>query len=99
MINKELELKFRHVRHYLSKIMFIRSRYFKRGMKVTITGHNDGGALAILAALELKKTNYFLEFHPFEVYTFGSPKVGNIFFAFHYFEYIKNSFRVVYDAD
>lgn len=46
--------------------------------KVYVTGHSLGGALAVLASLEVKKQNPAAEV---VCYTFGAPRVGNISFA------------------
>ena len=42
-----------------------------------VTGHSLGGALAVLAALELSWQKFPVE----QVYTFGQPRVGNCAFA------------------
>jgi len=44
---------------------------------LVVTGHSLGGALAILAALELQRMGFNVE----QVYTFGQPRVGNKCFA------------------
>lgn len=60
--------------------------------KLFITGHNYGGALATLAALDLSVNSKFV--NPW-VYTFGSPRVGDSEFASQFNKLVKNSFRVV----
>lgn len=44
--------------------------------KIVVTGHSLGGALATLASGYLRKSNYTLD-----MYTYGSPRVGNEAFA------------------
>jgi hypothetical protein len=48
------------------------------GRRVLLTGHSLGGALAALAAFEIKRANPALEI---TCYTYGAPKVGNRAFA------------------
>jgi hypothetical protein len=64
---------------------------------VYVTGHSLGASLASLSALYLQETykpNSLLF-----LYTFGSPRVGNIEFSEYFYELIPNSFRVVNDRD
>lgn len=48
--------------------------------RLVVTGHSLGGALATLAATVLRGSPYNLEL---DLYTFGSPRVGNYFLARH----------------
>ncbi|EGC33148.1 hypothetical protein DICPUDRAFT_154842 [Dictyostelium purpureum] len=66
--------------------------------KLIITGHSLGGALAIMAATDIYESQ--LTTLPLEMYTFGSPRVGDVAFA-EYFEstVITNYWRIVYDHD
>lgn len=74
--------------HYLSSI--------HRHRPVFVTGHSLGGALAILAALELKRQGFDVR----QVYTFGQPRVGNKNFANLYNWSLKeNTFAVVNEGD
>ncbi|VBB08304.1 lipase (class 3) [Lucifera butyrica] len=57
-----------------------------------ITGHNYGGALAILAALDIAVNTRFE--NPI-VYTYGSPRVGDPEFAFRFNQVVKSSIRIV----
>jgi len=57
-----------------------------------ITGHNYGGALSTLAALDIAVNTGFK--NPI-VYTYGSPRVGDPDFAFRFNKEIKNSIRIV----
>jgi len=61
-----------------------------------ITGHSLGGALAILAALELQRNRWLIA----QVYTFGQPRVGNGDFRRRYDAALGDrTFRVVYQED
>jgi len=61
-----------------------------------VTGHSLGGALALLAALELKRQG----FNVAQVYTFGQPRVGNAAFKRLYEKALGDrTFRVVYEED
>ncbi|MGC5328310.1 lipase family protein [Brevibacillus sp. SYSU BS000544] len=57
-----------------------------------ITGHNYGGALSVLAALDIAVNTKFK--NPI-VYTYGSPRVGNPDFASRFNQVVKNSVRIV----
>ncbi|KAI8258457.1 Lipase [Colletotrichum sp. SAR11_239] len=46
------------------------------GFSVVATGHSLGGALATIAAAELRREGY-----PTDIYTYGSPRVGNAAFT------------------
>lgn len=60
--------------------------------RLFVTGHNYGGALATLAALDIAVNTRFE--NPF-VYTYGSPRVGDPDFAFRFNQVVKNSIRIV----
>ncbi len=61
-----------------------------------ITGHSLGGALAILAALELKRQGFQI----MQVYTFGQPRVGNgAFKKLYEWSLGAATFRVVHEED
>lgn len=63
---------------------------------VFVTGHSLGGALAILAALELKRQMFTVA----QVYTFGQPRVGNAGFAQLYNWSLQDqTFAVVNECD
>ena len=63
---------------------------------IYITGHSLGGALAIIAALELKRQ----KFNVAHIYTFGQPRVGNAAFAQLYNWSLQDStFCVVAESD
>lgn len=64
--------------------------------KVFVTGHSLGGALAILAALELKRQKFPVA----QVYTFGQPRVGNgAFKRLYEWSLGAATFRVVHEED
>jgi predicted lipase len=52
-----------------------------RGSPIYVTGHSLGGALATVAALDIKHT-----YNPssMKVYTYGQPRVGNNLYAAHF---------------
>lgn len=64
--------------------------------KVLTTGHSLGGALAVLAALDVRQN---VPDKQVSCYTFGSPKVGDPAFANYYNKLVPNTFRIVNDAD
>ena len=74
--------------HYLTSMVAQRP--------VFITGHSLGGALASLAALELKHQGFAIA----QIYTFGQPRVGNGAFKRLYdFALGESTFRVVFQED
>ena len=57
------------------QLQFLLAKY--RGSSVWVTGHSLGGALATVAAMDIK-----INFDPpMKVYTYGQPRVGNGKFA------------------
>lgn len=69
--------------------------------KVTFTGHSLGGALASLAALyfsDINKDKIDESFHKMDIqlYTYGQPRVGDIYYSEMHDEYVKNSWRIVH---
>lgn len=67
---------------------------------VYITGHSLGGALATLLALELSSSCMAKDGAiSVTMYNFGSPRVGNKWFAEVYNEKVKDSWRVVNHRD
>ncbi|UHA72477.1 lipase family protein [Paenibacillus sp. 481] len=59
--------------------------------RLYITGHSLGGALAVLAGLDIAVNT---KFHKPIVYTYGSPRTGDPTFAAKYDNIVKNSVRV-----
>ncbi|KAJ8906818.1 hypothetical protein NDN08_003304 [Rhodosorus marinus] len=59
-------------------------------------GHSLGGALATVASYDLQKQ---LPNTAMFVFTFGSPRVGNLFFAQEYDELVEHCWRVVSAKD
>jgi hypothetical protein len=60
------------------------------------TGYSIGGALASIAALDLK-LKFKIKVN--NVYTFGSPRVGNLEFTKIFYKYIGNTFRLTNNND
>lgn len=64
--------------------------------KVLVTGHSLGATLATLCALDLKEKYPQLDIN---LYTYGSPRVGNKHFVNYFKKKIKVSWRIVNDKD
>lgn len=71
-------------------------RHFEAPLKVFITGHSLGGALATLCAFELCSRYRDLDVR---MYSFGSPRVGDHAFSRKYNKLVPKSFRFVCDRD
>ena len=63
-----------------------------------ITGHSLGGAMAVLAAIDLA-LNYSNLKEQIRMYNYAPPRVGDPTFAKFYSELVPNSYRVVNQAD
>ena len=63
-----------------------------------ITGHSLGGAIAVLAALDLA-LNFSNLKEQIQMYNYAPPRVGNPTFAEFYSDLVPNSYRVVNQAD
>lgn len=63
---------------------------------IYVTGHSLGGALATIAALEMKKN---MPHSNIIVWTFGAPRVGNAAFVQDFRNHIQESVRVVRKPD
>lgn len=74
------------------QVQELRNQYSTASLSVT--GHSLGGAIATLAAVDLKQAFGDIQ----HLYTFGEPRVGNDQFA-AYFQTIATSIRVVHYAD
>ncbi|KAK9865737.1 hypothetical protein WJX84_003638 [Apatococcus fuscideae] len=72
------------------------------GVKIYITGHSLGGALATLAAFDLvrgcKSSDHGPATDPI-CYTFGAPRLGNHAFANLYNTTVPNTWHVINDQD
>ncbi len=64
--------------------------------EISLNGHSAGGAIANIASLDL---SYIYENITLNCITFGSPKVGNIYFKKKYNKKISNSIRIVNNND
>lgn len=76
-----------------AQITTVVSKY--RNAPIYITGHSLGGALAVVAALDIHSTFGNVE----KLYTYGQPRVGNAAFANYAASQISDSFRVIHYAD
>ena len=66
-----------------------------RNAPIYVTGHSLGGAIAIVAALDIRATYG----NAIKLYTFGEPRVGNAAFASYVNSQIPDTFRVIHYAD
>jgi hypothetical protein len=62
--------------------------------KVVVTGHSLGGAVATLAAAYIRKAGFAAD-----LYTFGSPRVGNILFARYITQQTGSEYRITHTDD
>lgn len=81
----------------VQKTIFNELENHHRYDKVIVTGHSLGGALATICAIDLKLNfRYALETPDVELFTFGSPRVGNEFYAMlTYFVLNEHCYRFV----
>ncbi|MGB5634035.1 MAG: lipase family protein [Waterburya sp.] len=63
-----------------------------------ITGHSLGGAMAVLAVIDLA-LNFSKFKEQIQIYTYGAPRVGDPDFAKFYSDLIPNSYRIVNQTD
>ncbi len=75
-------------------------RYLRQhpGARVTVTGHSLGGAVATLCAVDVQY-NFGGQLAELEVYTFGSPRVGNKGFQKSFHQRVPRSYRFVQGMD
>ncbi|KAK9288907.1 hypothetical protein L1049_017376 [Liquidambar formosana] len=73
-----------------------RARELYGDIKIMLTGHSMGGAMASLCALDLKVNH---EAQDVQVLTFGQPRIGNAVFASYYSQLVPNTIRVVNEHD
>ncbi|MDD5358352.1 MAG: lipase family protein [Candidatus Nanoarchaeia archaeon] len=64
--------------------------------KIVLIGHSLGSALATLCAVDIQ---YNLSGMDIQCITFGSPRVGNVYFQRSYNQRVPNTFRYVYKND
>eukprot|EP00803_Ostreobium_quekettii_P001664 evm.model.scf_661.6 EVM.evm.TU.scf_661.6 scf_661:45589-48045(-) len=81
------------VQRVLNSPQFDRSQ-----MRVLVTGHSLGGAVAQLAAMDIRRC-CGVGSELLSVYTFGCPRLGNHAFAREYEENIPDSWLVINDLD
>jgi hypothetical protein len=62
--------------------------------KVVVTGYSLGAAVATLAAAYLREAG-----HAIDLYTYGSPRVGNLAFAKFVTQQAGSEYRVTHEAD
>ncbi|CAH1415038.1 unnamed protein product [Lactuca virosa] len=65
-------------------------------LKIMVTGHSMGGAMAAFCGLDLA---LIYGGNNVEVMTFGQPRIGNAAFASYYSEVVPNTFRVTHEHD
>jgi triacylglycerol lipase len=65
---------------------------------VTVTGHSLGGALATLCAVDIQY-NFSPQVQRIDLYSFGSPRVGNNGFRESFNRRVPSSYRLVYGMD
>jgi len=67
------------------------------GTEVICVGHSMGGACAVHCAVDLRVR--LGPSHPLQVYSFGSPRVGNHKYARMYNLFVPETYRAVYNQD
>lgn len=65
-------------------------------LKIIVTGHSMGGAMAALCALDLAVNR---EAQDVQVITFGQPRIGNTVFISYYSENVPNTIRMTHEHD
>ena len=73
-------------------------RSFDPNIPCYVTGHSLGGAMAVLAALDLAR-NFEGFRQQIRMYSYASPRVGNPDFAQFFNSHVPNSYRIVNYAD
>lgn len=72
--------------------------YALKKTMIYITGHSLGGALAQMCAADFVASSYYPQLN-LELWTYGSPRVGNIDFADFIHSRVKTVFRITYKND
>jgi len=70
-------------------------KFIDENKKINIIGHSLGGALATIVSVHYLNTYEHWNPDNVHVYTFGSPRVGNLNFSMYFDKNIKNKYRVV----
>lgn len=86
----------------LEKVQSFIHKESSNEMKIHISGHSLGGALASLCAIDvynLLQAENQSATDCISVYTFGQPRVGNRAFAVDYDAKIRNHFSIIHDQD
>ncbi|KAJ4722234.1 Lipase [Melia azedarach] len=65
-------------------------------LKIVVTGHSMGGAMAAFCGLDLTVN---LGAQDVQVMTFGQPRIGNAAFASYYIQLVPNTIRVTNEHD
>jgi len=68
-------------------------------VKVFVTGHSLGGALAVLCSFEIASTLLCSQRVDLHCYVFGSPRVGNHSWASLYNQHVPNTWQIINDDD
>ena len=71
------------------------SGQLSRHARLLVTGHSLGGALAVLAAFDIKST---MRDFALEMYTYGTPYPGNRAFAREFDALLPNTWHVIHDG-
>jgi triacylglycerol lipase len=77
------------------KISEILDFFEEEKLKIWLTGHSQGGALAMLAARVLQEYNIQVQ----GVYTFGQPKTGDMLFANNYNVFLLDKTFRIYNTE
>lgn len=73
-----------------------RARKIYGDLKIMVTGHSMGGAMASLCGLDLTVNH---EAPDVQVMTFGQPRIGNAAFASYYSQLVPNTIRITNEHD
>ena len=87
-----------HIRENLASNLTAILKGISEGYIIVFTGHSLGAALTTLAAHDLLLSG-IVPSENTEMYTFGSPRVGNAEFAFSVNQVLKKNFRIVHFQD
>ncbi|KAL3155626.1 hypothetical protein ABBQ38_010824 [Trebouxia sp. C0009 RCD-2024] len=87
-----------HVKHL---VQLFQCADVKQNLKIYVTGHSLGGALAMLAVFDIARELHQASTVGVQLacYTFGAPRVGNPAFAKEYDELVQDSWSIINDQD